>query len=220
MPAAVAAVLPPRLEPDPADPGGCVGLLRRLAVRQRGRGRVPRPGPQPVQRVHPAGERPLPGRGRSAPAPTSTWTGTPPWPAAGSRAGPRSSARSTPRAPSRWQSKAAPRVEPGGRFGGTLAANGRRLAEAVVELEKVSDDPVYFGQASGGQPTLFPAAGRRRHGPSRRYASWCARILSGVRAHRGVGGGGRYRLLCLLPTTSSRSSSPVRCGGAIATAWP
>ncbi len=33
------------------------------------------------------------------------------------------------------KSHAAPRAEAGGRFGGTLAANGRRLAEAVVELE-------------------------------------------------------------------------------------
>lgn len=53
-------------------------------------------------------------------------------------------------------SKAAPRVEPGGRFGGTLAANGRRLAEAVVELEKISDDPVYLGKRPVVNMRYFP----------------------------------------------------------------
>ena len=61
--------------------------------------------------------------------------------------------------------KAAPRVEPGGRFGGTLACNGRRLAEAVVELEKVSADPVYFGKRPAVNLRYFPqlaGAGRAK----------------------------------------------------------
>ena len=53
-------------------------------------------------------------------------------------------------------SKAAPQLEPGGRFGGTLAANGRRLAEAVVELEKASDDPVYLGKRPVVNLRYFP----------------------------------------------------------------
>jgi acetoacetate decarboxylase len=53
-------------------------------------------------------------------------------------------------------SKAAPRVEPGGRFGGTLSANGRRLAEAVVSLERVSDDPVYLGRRPVINLRYFP----------------------------------------------------------------
>lgn len=53
-------------------------------------------------------------------------------------------------------SKAGPRVEAGARFGGTLAANGRRLAEAVVELEKVSEDPIYLGKRPVVNMRYFP----------------------------------------------------------------
>ena len=65
------------------------------------------------------------------------------------------------------KSKAAPRVESGGRFGGTLAANGRRLAEAVVELEMVSEDPVYFGKRPAVNLRYFPqlAGGGRAKPP-------------------------------------------------------
>jgi acetoacetate decarboxylase len=52
--------------------------------------------------------------------------------------------------------KAAPRVEPGGRFGGTLSVNGRRIAEAVVELERLSADPVYFGKRPVVNMRYFP----------------------------------------------------------------
>ena len=53
-------------------------------------------------------------------------------------------------------SKAAPLVAPGGRFGGTVAANGRRLAEAVVQLERVSADPVYLGKRPVVNRRYFP----------------------------------------------------------------
>jgi acetoacetate decarboxylase len=43
------------------------------------------------------------------------------------------------------ESPAAPLVEPGGAFGGTLSVNGRRLAEAMVRLEAVSADPLLLG---------------------------------------------------------------------------
>jgi acetoacetate decarboxylase len=52
--------------------------------------------------------------------------------------------------------KAAPRVEPGGRFGGTLTAYGRRLAETVIELEKVSEDPVFIGKRPVINLRYFP----------------------------------------------------------------
>lgn len=41
---------------------------------------------------------------------------------------------------------AAPQSGVGGVYGGSLSANGRRLAEATVELEAVSADPVYLGR--------------------------------------------------------------------------
>jgi acetoacetate decarboxylase len=52
--------------------------------------------------------------------------------------------------------KAAPQVGPGGRFGGTLAANGRRLAEATVELESVSEDPLFLGKRPVVNMRHFP----------------------------------------------------------------
>jgi hypothetical protein len=64
-------------------------------------------------------------------------------------------------------SPAGPRVEPGAKFGGTLAVNGRRLAEAVVELEKISDDPVYFGKRPVVNLRYFPQlAGAGKAKPS------------------------------------------------------
>ncbi len=53
-------------------------------------------------------------------------------------------------------SKAAPQVAPGGRFGATVSANGRRLAEAVVQLEKVSTDPVFLGKRPVINRRYFP----------------------------------------------------------------
>jgi hypothetical protein len=47
-------------------------------------------------------------------------------------------------------------VAEGGRFGGTLAANGRRLAEAVIRLETLSEDPLYFGKRPVVNMRFFP----------------------------------------------------------------
>ncbi len=55
-----------------------------------------------------------------------------------------------------FPAKAAPMVGPGGRFGGTVGANGRRLAETVVQLERVSDDPVYLGKRRVVNRRYFP----------------------------------------------------------------
>jgi acetoacetate decarboxylase len=62
--------------------------------------------------------------------------------------------------------KAAPRLEPGARFGATCTANGRQIARAVVSLEhvsetgpKVNDPPMHnsrhFPAASGTRPDVF-----------------------------------------------------------------
>jgi len=41
--------------------------------------------------------------------------------------------------------RAAPTIEPGATFAGTLSAGGRRLAEATVTIQNVSTDPVVLG---------------------------------------------------------------------------
>jgi Acetoacetate decarboxylase (ADC) len=154
-PAAVQAVLPPHLGPDPRDPGGCVAFFVAW------------------QYASETGEEYLdPARSQynefillvnalyrgeavctcpyiyvdSDVAMARGWIQG--WP---KKRGEVHTTRAHPLA-----SRAAPRVEPGGRFGGTLSANGRRLAEAVVELEKVSDDPVYFGKRPVVNLRYFP----------------------------------------------------------------
>jgi hypothetical protein len=58
-------------------------------------------------------------------------------------------------------------VAPGGRFGASVSANGRRLVEAVVELDKVSDDPVYLGKRPVVNRRYFPqlAGGGKQPAP-------------------------------------------------------
>jgi hypothetical protein len=53
-------------------------------------------------------------------------------------------------------SRAAPTVAPGARFGASVTASGRRLAEAVVQLDKVSTDPVYLGVRPVVNRRYFP----------------------------------------------------------------
>jgi hypothetical protein len=60
-------------------------------------------------------------------------------------------------------SRAAPQVGPGGRFGASLSANGRRLAEATVTLERVSDDPVFLGKRPIVNVRHFPRLTAGRH---------------------------------------------------------
>lgn len=154
-PEAVEAVLPPGLEPDPKDPGGCVAFFVAW------------------QYASDAGEEYLdPARSlynefvllvnaRYQGKPVSTcpyiyvdkdtsmargWIQG--WP---KKFGDVGTTRGFP-----LVSTAAPRLGPGGRFGGTLAANGRRLAEAVVTLEKISTDPVYLGKRTVVNMRYFP----------------------------------------------------------------
>ena len=63
-------------------------------------------------------------------------------------------------------SMAAPQVAAGGRFGASLSANGRRLAEATVTLERASqssDEPVFLGRRPVVNVRHFPrlTAGQR-----------------------------------------------------------
>jgi hypothetical protein len=184
-PTAVAAVLPPGLEPDPLDPGGCVVffvawqyasdngeeyldparsqynelLLLVNAVYRGAGGHIGRGGLAAV------GAAPAPGAGKRPGIEPGTPVQTCPyiyvdkdaamargwiqgWP---KKFGEVHTTRAFP-----LQCKAGPRLEPGGRFGGTLAANGRRLAEATVELQKVSDDPVYLGKRPVVNMRYFP----------------------------------------------------------------
>lgn len=63
-------------------------------------------------------------------------------------------------------SPAAPQVVAGGRFGASLSANGRRLAEATLVLEHVSrdsDDPVYLGRRPVLDVRHFPRLTAGRH---------------------------------------------------------
>ena len=174
-PAAVRAVLPPHLEPDPADPGGCVAFFVAWQYASEGGEEYLDPARSQYNELillvnalyrRPNGASGGPGdpggphQGAAA-QPVHTcpyiyvdkdtsmargWIQG--WP---KKYGEVHTTRAFPLA-----SKAAPRVEPGGRFGGTLAANGRRLAEAVVQLEKVSDDPVYLGKRPVVNLRYFP----------------------------------------------------------------
>jgi Acetoacetate decarboxylase (ADC) len=171
-PVAVQAVLPPRLEPDPNDPGGCVAFFVAWQYASESGEEYLDPARSQYnefvllvnavyRRRHEAAGEAAGGPGRGAAQSVHTcpyiyvdkdtsmargWIQG--WP---KKHGEVHTTRAFPLA-----SKAAPRVEPGGRFGGTLAATGRRLAEAVVELEKVSDDPVYLGKRPVVNLRYFP----------------------------------------------------------------
>ncbi len=172
-PAAVAAVLPPGLEPDPQDPGGCVAffigwqyasecgeeyldparsqyneLLLLVNGVYRGAGGGAGGGAA-------AGARQLAGqRVQTCPyiyvdRDTSMARGwIQGWP---KKFGEVHATRAFPLA-----CKAGGPVGPGAKFGGTLAADGRRLAEAVVEVESLSGDPVYLGKRPVVNMRYFP----------------------------------------------------------------
>jgi acetoacetate decarboxylase len=191
--AAVAALLPPGLEADPQDPGGCVAFFIAWQYASEGGEEYLDPGRSQYNELLILVNGVYRGTGGASDScadrghgPSGCATS-----AAGQLAGRRvqtcpyiyvdkdtSMARGwiqgwpkkggeihTTRA-FPLKSKAAPRVEPGGKFGGTLAANGRRLAEAVIELERVSDDPVYLGKRPVVNMRYFPQlAGGGRASP-------------------------------------------------------
>lgn len=163
-PAAAQAVLPPHLEPDPNDPGGCVAFFVAWQYASECGEEYLDPARSQYNEFlllvnavyrHPNGAT----RGVALPVHTCPYIYVDKdtsmargwiqgWP---KKYGEVHTTRAFP-----LGSKAAPRVAPGGRFGGTLAANGRRLAEAVVELERVSDDPVYLGKRQVVNLRYFP----------------------------------------------------------------
>lgn len=60
-------------------------------------------------------------------------------------------------------SPAAPQISAGGRFAASLSANGRRLAEATVTLAQVSDAPVFLGVRPIVNVRYFPRLTAGRH---------------------------------------------------------
>lgn len=154
-PAAVAAVLPPGLEPDPQDPGGCVGFFVAWQYASEDGEEYLDPARSQYNELLLLANAVYRGAAvQTCPyiyvdkdaAMARGWIQG--WP---KKYGEVHTTRAFPLA-----SKAGPRLEAGGRFGGTLAANGRRLAEAVVELEKVSADPVYLGKRPVVNMRYFP----------------------------------------------------------------
>lgn len=177
-PGAVAAVLPPRLEPDPSDPGGCTAFFAAW------------------QYASDTGEEYLdPARSQynefillvnalyngkavhtcpyiyvdSDVSMARGWIQG--WP---KKFGEVAMTRSLP-----LPAKAAPLVAAGGKFGASVAANGRRLAEAVVQLERVSENPVYLGKRPVINRRYFPqlAGGGRAKPPVNELVR---SVLSGV----------------------------------------
>jgi acetoacetate decarboxylase len=144
-PEAVAAVLPPRIEPDAEDPGRCSAYFVDWQYASAG-------GQEPLDPVRSQyHELILLVNGRFRGAPVSTcpyiyvdmdaslvrgWIQG--WPKKlGTVHTTRTFGLPTP---------AAPLVEPGARFAGTLSVGGRRIAEGSVTLEGVSEDPQYLGR--------------------------------------------------------------------------
>jgi len=154
-PEVVAAVLPPWLEPDSADPGGCTAFFADWQyASETGEERL-----DPVRSQY--REFILLVNAGYAGRPVSTcpymyvdkdsslargWIQG--WP---KKLADVCITRAAP-----LQSPAAPRVEPGALFAGTLSANGRRLADASVTLEKVSENPVYLGSRTILNVRYFP----------------------------------------------------------------
>jgi hypothetical protein len=154
-PTAVAAVLPPRVEVDPTDPGGCVALFVAWQYASNAGDEYLDPArSQYNEFILLVNARYQGEEVHTCPyiyvdKDTSMARGwIQGWPKKG---GEINTTRSFP-----LPSKAAPQVAPGGRFGGTLAANGRRLAEAVIQLETLSDDPLYFGKRPVVNMRFFP----------------------------------------------------------------
>lgn len=144
-PAAVADVLPPGLQPDQDDPGGCVAFFVDWQYASSA-------GDEPADPVRSQyheflllvnatrdGERvqtcPYIYVDRDVSMARGWIQG---WP---KKIGQVHTTRPFPLA-----SPAAPTLDAGSLFGASLSANGRRLAEATVTLERISEDPVFLGR--------------------------------------------------------------------------
>jgi hypothetical protein len=216
-PAAVKAVLPPHLETDPNDPGGCVAFFVAWQYASESGDEYLDPARSQYNEFILLVNALYRGKAVSTcpyiyvdsdVAMARGWIQG--WP---KKRGEVHTTRAHPLA-----SKAAPRIEPGGRFGGSLSANGRRLAETVVELEKVSDDPVYFGKRPVVNLRYFPQlAGGGKAKPA--VCELVRSILSGAQRTE-VWQGEPISNSFPLPTANSTPSSQFWCGVATDTAWP
>lgn len=161
-PAAIAEVLPPGLTPDPQDPGGCVAFFVDWQYASMA-------GDEPADPVRSQyheflllvnavydGERvqtcPYIYVDRDVSMARGWIQG---WP---KKMGEVHTTRAFP-----LPSPAAPQIAAGGRFGASLSANGRRLAEATVTLERVSADPVFLGRRPVVNVRHFPRLSAGRH---------------------------------------------------------
>jgi hypothetical protein len=177
-PAAVAAVLPPRLEPDPSDPGGCSAFFVAWQYASDHGEEYLDPARSQynefillvnaVYRGKPVHACPYMYVDSDLSMARGWIQG---WP---KKNGEIATTRSFP-----LPAKAAPMVAPGGRFGGTVASNGRRLVEAVVQLERLSEDPLYLGKRPVVNRRYFPqlAGGGKAKPPVNELVR---SILSGV----------------------------------------
>lgn len=107
-------------------------------------------------------------------------------------------------------SRAAPRVGPGGRFAGTLAANDRRLAFGVVTLERPSSE----GPTHNAPPLVnvrhFPRLEKGRHDDPAVHE--LVRARSRNRAVGNVWEGSAHLELYPAPNEEHASLRPVRMG--------
>ncbi len=199
-PAAVKAVLPPHLEPDPADPGGCVAFFVAWQYASEGGEEYLDPARSQynefillVNAVYrrPGGARSAGGRRRAAVRPARR---------SGNR---RRSREHLPLHLRRQGHLHGPRLDPGlaqevrrgphhsglpvdvqGGASGTSRAGGSAGRSRPTaggsprrwcELEKVSDDPVYLGKRPVVNLRYFPQLAGGGTGDGRRSASLCGR---------------------------------------------
>ena len=162
-PAAAAAVMPPGIEPDPDDPGRCAVFFNDFQYASS-------TGDEPLDPVRSQYRELIllvNGRYRGDPVAVCPyiWVDNDAslargwiqgWP---KKLGVVHATRTFGLA-----SPAAPLVAPGGRFGGTLSAAGRRLAEATVTLESISTDPVTLGKRQIVNVRHFPELAASRRG--------------------------------------------------------
>lgn len=161
-PDAVAAVLPPGLSPDPADPGGCVAYFVDWQYASAAGDEPADPvrsqyhefillvnaqrGGEPVQTC------PYIYVDRDVSMARGWIQG---WP---KKIGQVYTTR-----PFKLQTPAAPQIAAGGTFGASLSANGRHLAQAKVVLDRVSERPVFLGVKPIVNVRHFPRLSAGQH---------------------------------------------------------
>jgi hypothetical protein len=162
-PGAVEEVLPPGLTPDPDDPGGCVAFFADWQYAGRDGGEAADPARGQYQEflllvnafhegaaVHTCPYIYVDKDNAMARGWIQGW--------------PKKFGQVHTTRPFPLPSPAAPQVAAGGRFGASLSANGRRIAEATVTLVGVSPDPVFLGRRPVINVRHFPRLTAGWHG--------------------------------------------------------